>query len=254
MPDPSPHDELDPTAPPVFAEVEVVDVVDGQEPDDDIAWSLETGFHDETGTVRVWTDVDGNPERVQLARYWRDQVQRVPLEAMFADVFMQINILLGSDAASPPDPRLPPSDELLSRELVAECNSRMAELAERLKQLDETGEGYPVVEGQGCEGSAEDGRVRLRLTVAGTLDSVAFDPKWLKDASTAVVCRAVIEAHRDARGGFVPPVIRAGERAHITDELFSISRRIEQAAARGIAGVRQASPEEVAAVMAEENR
>lgn len=239
-------DDLDPTAPPNWFEADhFVEAVDGEDIDQEVTWQLSDGFTDDTGTVRLWTDPFGAPQRIVLARYWRDQMKQVSLEEMFADVFLQAAVLLTARPAPLPEARPVESDEQLSSELLERMMSRMAELDSRIAELDEADDGYSMWSGETAVGTAEEGRVRLTLNIVGAPQTVSFDPRWLAEASMGQVSQAVLVAYADARANFTEPVHTPGERAEVAADYLTLAATIEQAAARGLPGLRPIDPDEV---------
>lgn len=243
MPEDLDADELDPTAAPSFDtdQVEVVEAFDGED-ETEAGWQPSQGFVDGAGIVRVWTDGSGALERVQLSRYWRDQTRQANLDRSFAEVFLQISILFGADLLELPQAEVTESDEVLSPELLAEVNAALVELDERLGELEATDEGVGRWQGEAVTGVAEEGRVRLTLSLFGAAESVVFEPRWLSEASGSQVCQAVLVAYRDARTKFTQPVFHPGERDLIARDYLSLVERLERASGRGIAGIRQIDP------------
>lgn len=244
MPDNPAGDDLDPTRAPnwVEDEVEVIDAPDGADPEATEAWRLEDGFVDESGTVRLWTDPYGVPQRVGLSRYWRDTIKRVPLADMFAEVFFQAAFLLSGRGAPLPEAKPIEDPEELSPELLQRMVARQNELDVRLAELDESDEGYSVWSGEGATGTAEEGRVSVSINMMGSPESAAFDQKWLGQASAGAVGRAVIAAYQDARTKFTEPVYTPGERDEIASDYLTVTETLVAAATKGMAGLRPINP------------
>ncbi len=130
-----------------------------------------------------------------MARYWRDQIKQSPLELCFAKIFVQLSMLFGG-IADPARPRRPSPDDLLSGDLIDRVVEEMAAVDARIAELDELDEGYSVWSGEPVTGSAEEGRVRLTLSITGVPgNEVTFEPRWLAEASSAAVCRSVLTAY-----------------------------------------------------------
>lgn len=236
MPDDLEADEMDPTQPPRYGD-EVVEVADGQHEDEEQAWTPQDGLVDGTGTVRVWVDDEGHLERVQLARYWREQNRQVPLEELFAEVFLQITVLFAPSLLRLPQPEKIETDELLSSELIAEVTQAMAELDRQAAELETDDSEAAQWHGQSVTGIGEEGRVRLTLNIFGSPVSVDFDDKWLAEAGSAQVHRGVLAAYADARAKFVEPTFVPSEHDRIAVEYLTLSERLQQAGMRGIAGI-----------------
>ena len=237
MPEDPAGDDLDPTQPTYFGEPaeDVVEAVAGQDPDgDDQVWDLDQGFVDSTGTVRLFTDENAAPVRVALARYWRDQIKQGPLEQMFEEVFTLAALMLGDTTARVAQANPIEDQAPLTEGLLRQVETRFHEMDERIRELDEADEGYSVLKGENAVGVAADGRIRLTLTIFGLPQSVAFDPKWLTEATMAEVTGGVIAAYRDARAGYSEPVHTPGERELLASEYLTLANRLMQAAARGI--------------------
>lgn len=243
-------DEMDPTLPPTFGddEFEVVETIDGLEEDPE-GWTLADGFIDGSGTVRLWTDETGRLERVQLARYWRDQIKQSPLELCFAEIFVQLSMLFGGIADPWPEAEETESDDLLSGDLIDRVVEEMAAVDARIAELDELDEGYSVWSGEPVTGSAEEGRVRLTLSITGVPEVVTFEPRWLAEASSAAVCRSVLTAYAEARSKHRPPVHLPGERAQLAAKYHTLAKRLEDAALRGFEGLVQVDPDQAAAAV-----
>ena len=230
---------VDPTAAPEYDDVPAVDLVmgvdsaaDDQEPQ---PWCPADGFVDGTSTVRIWVGPDGEPERIQLARYWRDQVARIPLSILFAEPLLQIALW-----SSPglPDTEVeidePEIEEyagpVLSR-LLAEGRER---LVRRLDELQTRGEGIGRWVGTPAVGTAAEGRVRFHLDLCGAPSSVSFDDRWLAEASATEVTTAVLTAWRQARRSHHPAVYEPGEWDLLVAQVRALGRRREKAFARGL--------------------
>lgn len=240
-------DELDPTLPTYYTEDDedfVVDAADGEDPDaQPEEWTLEQGFVDATGTVRLYTDEQGNPVRIGLARYWRDQIKQVPLPEMFSEVFLQAALALGRAPVDLPEPEPVESDEQLSLDLVERMLAEMEQLQLRIDELDAADEGFSLTQGVQAVGRSLDTHVELTLTIYGTAQSVSFDERWLKEATMAEVTGGVISAYKDARANYTEPIFMPGERHIIASKYLTIADTIVAAAGRGLEGIAPVDPD-----------
>ena len=241
-------DELDPTLPTYYTEDDedfVVDAADGEDPDaQPEEWTLEQGFVDATGTVRLYTDEQGNPVRIGLARYWRDQIKTVPLADMFNDVFLQAAVLLGRAPVNLPVAEEVDIKDQLTPELLDRMAEQMNELEARMAELRAADEGYSQTQGQQVVGRGAEGRVELTLTMYGTPQAVSFDQKWLKEATMAEVTGGVIAAYKDARANFTEPVFLPGERHMIASKYMTIADTILASVRNGLVGIEPVEPAE----------
>lgn len=230
---------MDPTAAPDYDDVLPVELVmgvdsvaDEQQPP---PWCPADGFVDGTSTVRIWVSPDGEPERIQLARYWRDHASRIPLTVLFAEPLLQVALW-----SSPglPDTQVeieePEIEEYAGPALSRIIGEERDRLVARLDELQATGEGLGRWVGEPAVGTAADGRVRFQLDLCGAPSSVSFDERWLAEASTTDVTTSVITAWRQARRQHSPAVYEPGEWDLLVAQVGALGRRLEKAFARGL--------------------
>lgn len=232
-------ENLDPTAAPDYHDVEQVEMVasfDGETvAEEQDEWVPADGFVDGTGTVRIWVGPQGEPERIWLSRYWRNQMAKVPLSVLFAEPMLQISLHCGEPLVPPPmEIDLPDSNELSGPELDAVLDAEYEELSKALDAVISAGGGQGHWIHEPAEGTAEQGRVQVCLDMRGCPQAVSFDDQWLANASASQVIRAVTQAWGDARSRYVAPVYEPGPYDLVLAKFEALMVRRERAFARGL--------------------
>lgn len=211
-------------------------------PDGEPDW--ERGISDNTGVLRLWSNPEGEVDRVRLSVHWRDRFGRGlderalkrHLEGALMQVLGMVNILLG-----PPELAPMPGEGIGERERPARpfswaefsrISDEVARLRARLDDLDED-EDRPG--GPRTRGRSSNGKVRIELDEYGRYAGVDIDEEWLEEARVAQLIDAVPEAARDARARYQPPEREPSARDRLLAQVRDLNDDLSAMMKRGFA-------------------
>ncbi|SDE58498.1 YbaB/EbfC family nucleoid-associated protein [Auraticoccus monumenti] len=185
------------------------------------------GVADPTGAVRVQLGEDGlRVVGVRISTRWRERLRKADLGTALTAACRRAQLSSPRPAPLSTFPLdLPTGPYRRTGDRAVDWRSFNALLEEtlslsdegaRLRALPESERRRPRRQTPPAEGSTPDGRVRVVLSPAGTVQSVHVSPRWAREqARVAELTEAVTRALAAAYDAWQPPVLEPGDEADL---------------------------------------